>query len=81
MTNPLKSQPNFSAAPAKGILKKASSNPQLTKLEEDEFVQGPHGMSEFAMQTKRLSNFQPNVVDIKKYLKSQQQQQVFLKFL
>lgn len=32
----LKAQPNFSAAPSKGILKKSSSNPQLTKLEEEE---------------------------------------------
>ena len=78
----LKSQPNFSATPAKGILKKSSSNPQLTKLELDEQFGGGGGdggppdgqggvVSEFAMATKRLNHFQPNVVDIKKYLKQQ----------
>ena len=73
----LKSQPNFSATPAKGILKKSSSNPQLTKLELDEQFGGVGNggqagvVSEFAMATKRLNNFQPNVVDIKKYLKQQ----------
>ena len=72
INNPLR-KPNFDApAPAKGILKKSSSNPQLTKLEQEERG-GPGAQSEFGMITKTLQrHLAPKgpgkVIDIKKYL-------------
>ena len=74
INNPLR-KPNFDApAPAKGILKKSNSNPQLTKLEQDEKSGGHSAKSEFGMITKTLQkHLAPNngpgkVIDIKKYL-------------
>ena len=72
INNPLR-KPNFDApAPAKGILKKSSSNPQLTKLEQEERG-GVNAQSEFGMITKTLQkHLAPKgpgkVIDIKKYL-------------
>ena len=72
INNPLR-KPNFDApAPAKGILKKSSSNPQLTKLELEERG-GVAAQSEFGMITKTLQrHLAPKgpgkVIDIKKYL-------------
>ena len=75
VANPMR-QPNFDApAPTKGILKKASSNPQLTKLElEDKKA----ARSEMGVATKTLDrHFGPGkVIDIKKYL-AQNNQQLF----
>ena len=64
---PLKSNKSLlsNATPAKGILKKATSNPQLTHLDMQERNGGGRSMA--------LPNFTPNVVDINKYLKQQQQ--------
>ena len=69
-------KPNFDApAPAKGILKKASSNPHLSKLELDNGQQHPGGASEMGVPTKGLQKHFPppgKVVDIKKYLAQNQ---------
>jgi hypothetical protein len=64
---PLKSNKDLisGATPSKGILKKATS---MLDMQE-------RGISEFDIAAKRLENFLPNVVDIKKYLKSQQQEE------
>ena len=53
INNPLR-KPNFDApAPSKGILKKSNSNPQLTKLEQEE-RSGMAAQSELGMITKTL---------------------------
>lgn len=79
--NNMKASPNFSAIPAKGILKKCNSNPQLTKLEQRDGFSGlDRGMSEMGgtrargSQSNHRHKRQPvptQVVDINKYLKSQ----------
>ena len=72
INNPLR-KPNFDApAPSKGILKKSNSNPQLTKLEQEE-RSSMAAQSEFGMITKTLQkHLAPTgpgkVIDIKKYL-------------
>ena len=72
INNPLR-KPNFDApAPSKGILKKSNSNPQLTKLEQEERG-GGLAQSELGMITKTLQkHLTPSgpgkVIDIKKYL-------------
>ncbi|XP_059093166.1 uncharacterized protein LOC131888343 isoform X2 [Tigriopus californicus] len=81
--NNMKASPNFSAIPAKGILKKCNSNPQLTKLEQMEGFGGlDRGMSDMGGTRARgpqgshrhkRQTLPSQVVDINKYLKSQGQ--------
>lgn len=82
MAGPNKSTPNrFAPPPAKGILKKATSNPQLNKIDQlDGSVEASffgnqgrgHGFAS-ELGGKRKDDFMP--VDINKYLKGQQQLQ------